>query len=247
MSQNKELTNVKLRIKALSEKTISNGCSEAEAAAAMEKVGQLLEQYNLTMEEIDIREEPCVTIKLKSTMSTKRGPEDKFVIGLAKFADCKVWGARTSDGVFYHFFGLESDTQMVQYLYNTIIAALKTETAKYKKTLTGQYFERGQKKVATCTFQRYFCSRIYRRLEEMKEQMNADLEAKRQTGTALVLLKNQIVEQAFKETNVRLRKRYVAYRPQTDYDAAFAGRNAANTVNLSRPVTNETGRNKLLA
>ena len=60
MSQTTELTRVKARIKALAEKTVSNGCTEAEAMAAAEMVGRLLERYVLSMEEIDIREERCL-------------------------------------------------------------------------------------------------------------------------------------------------------------------------------------------
>ena len=56
MRQTTELTRVKARIKALAEKTVSNGCTEAEAMAAAEMVGRLLERYALSMEEIDVRE-----------------------------------------------------------------------------------------------------------------------------------------------------------------------------------------------
>ncbi len=45
MSQTTELTRVKARIRALTEKTVSNGCTEAEAMAAAEMVGRLLERY----------------------------------------------------------------------------------------------------------------------------------------------------------------------------------------------------------
>lgn len=62
MSQNFELNKVKARIKALAEKTTEQGCSEAEAMAAAEKVGQLLEQFNLSMEEIDVREQKCMKV-----------------------------------------------------------------------------------------------------------------------------------------------------------------------------------------
>ena len=53
--QTTELSRVKARIKALAEKTVSNGCTESEAMAAAEMVGRLLERYALSMEEIDIR------------------------------------------------------------------------------------------------------------------------------------------------------------------------------------------------
>ena len=47
MSQTTELVRVKARIRALAEKTVSNGCTEAEAMAAAEMVGRLLERYAL--------------------------------------------------------------------------------------------------------------------------------------------------------------------------------------------------------
>lgn len=51
---------VKGRIRALVERTTSNGCTEAEALAAAEMAGRLLERYALTMEEVDLRAEPCI-------------------------------------------------------------------------------------------------------------------------------------------------------------------------------------------
>src|SRR4051812_12666015 len=57
---NSELAKVKAKIKALAAKTVEAGCSEHEALHAAEMVGRLLDQYNLSMDEIDIREEVCV-------------------------------------------------------------------------------------------------------------------------------------------------------------------------------------------
>lgn len=59
MRQTTEITRVKARTKALTEKTVSNGCTEAEAMAVAEMVGRLLERYVLSMEEIDLLEERC--------------------------------------------------------------------------------------------------------------------------------------------------------------------------------------------
>src|SRR5262249_15499778 len=59
-----ELDRVKAKIHALATKTVDRGCSEDEEMSAMEKVGKLLEQYNLTMEECDVREEKCVSVKI---------------------------------------------------------------------------------------------------------------------------------------------------------------------------------------
>jgi hypothetical protein len=64
LKQTTELTRVKARIKALADKTVSNGCTEAEAMAAAEMVGRLLERYALSMEEIDVREQRCIQVEV---------------------------------------------------------------------------------------------------------------------------------------------------------------------------------------
>jgi hypothetical protein len=46
---------VKGRIRAQTEKTVANGCTEAEAMAAADMAGRLLERYALSMDEIEIR------------------------------------------------------------------------------------------------------------------------------------------------------------------------------------------------
>ena len=60
MSQQTELEKVKMRIRALAARTVDRGCSEAEALAAAQKVGELLEVYGLTMSEVELREETCI-------------------------------------------------------------------------------------------------------------------------------------------------------------------------------------------
>ena len=47
VSQAAELSRVKGRIKALTEKTVANGCTEAKAMEAADMVGRLLERYAL--------------------------------------------------------------------------------------------------------------------------------------------------------------------------------------------------------
>jgi hypothetical protein len=60
MSQQTELEKVKARIRALAARTVDRGCTEAEAIAAAQKVGELLEVYGLSMSEVELRQEACV-------------------------------------------------------------------------------------------------------------------------------------------------------------------------------------------
>ena len=93
LSQTTELARVKARIKALAEKTVANGCTEAEAMSAAEMVGRLLERYALGMDEIEVRATRCVQVEVPIG-GRRRRPIDGCVPAIARFCDCKVWLAR---------------------------------------------------------------------------------------------------------------------------------------------------------
>ena len=145
LSQTAELARVKARIKALTEKTVANGCTEAEAMSAAEMVGRLLERYALSMDEIEVREARCVQAEVPMG-GRRRRPIDACVPAIARFCECKVWlarGARQSPimmetrldppGGRYVFFGFETDTALASYLFAVIDRAMVTETAAFRQ------------------------------------------------------------------------------------------------------------------
>ena len=81
MNQTLERSRVKARIRALAEKTTSNGCTEAEALSAAEMVGRLLERYALTMEQVDLRKTPCVQLEVFAGRQRRR-PIDGCVVAV---------------------------------------------------------------------------------------------------------------------------------------------------------------------
>ena len=116
MDQTGELSRVKARIKALAERTVSRGCTEAEALAAAEMVGRLLERYALSMDEVEVRAEPCVRTEIPLG-GRRRRPIDGCVPAVARFCDCKVWLARDAAAPCYVFFGFAADVSLAGYLY----------------------------------------------------------------------------------------------------------------------------------
>lgn len=197
--QRKEREKVKARIKALTEKTVENGCSEAEAMAAAAMIGKLLTQYNLTMDEIDLREETFATVRIDGRVS-RGDPMFSCVMGIAAFCDCKTWftqGNRYQPNR-YSFFGHESDTQMVVYLFNVIQEAIVTEVATFKKT--DAYRNAYSKKGATTSFQTGMANRIGNRLYQMKREQNDAIqkaEEERQKRAAEQALKASLREKIF--------------------------------------------------
>jgi hypothetical protein len=231
LSQTNELLRVKARIKALADKTVARGCTEAEAMAAAEMVGRLLERYALTMEEVDVREEPCVRVEVPLG-GQRRRPIDACVPAIARFCDCKVWLARAEGQASYVFFGFETDTTLAGYLFTVIDRAMRFELTGFRASrsdLTGLVLRR-----ASASFQQGIAIRVAERLETMHAEREATVSAQRSTGTALILARHQVVEDAFRDSAIRLRS---APGLTLRHNAAFrAGRLAGDRISLNRPV-----------
>lgn len=243
---NTELDKIKFKIKALAAKTVSNGCSEHEAMSAMLGVGRLLSQYNLTMDECDVRESVCKTIFI-NIGRTKRHPIDSCITALANLVSAKCWFHRTrGKPSAYAFFGQENDLELIDYLYRVISSAIDSESEAFKSTDTYLLVgggngsgSGGERRSATISFQRGMAVRISKRLMQMKQDIDAELARHRVTGTALIVLKKQLVEDEFKKHGPQLRSTRSMYSVRNPQ--AFArGLNAGEKVNLSRPLKRDS-------
>jgi Protein of unknown function (DUF2786) len=246
VTQAAELIRVKGRIKALTEKTVANGCTEAEAMAAADMVGRLLERYALSIDEIEIRSARCVQVEVPLG-GRRRRPIDGCVPTIARFCDCKVWLARAAapdpekpdfdpswPGSRYVFFGFETDTALAVYLFAVIDRAVITETAAFKQLnprLRGVRLRQ-----ASSSFQHGVVARVSERLDAMHRARDAAVRAQRSTGTALILAKDRVVEDAFRETDVRLVSMNATGR-RVITTAFRAGWTAGDRVNLNRPLS----------
>lgn len=241
-----QLSKVKEKIAALAAKTVSNGCSEAEAAMAMEKVGHLLEQYNLTMSEVQLRNEKMTEARVFD--NGKRFTRMKFcVVAIANFCDCVVWSNRASNRnpkASYCFFGLEQDVMMAEFLYKTILSAMLNEAEKFK--LTNVYYNAashyGGRKRATVSFYQGFIDRINDRLGEMEE---TKAEKHESTGTDLIVLKGELIKKEAQKRGIRIKytQKRISYG---NYDAVSSGHSAAARVNLNRPVGGNSSDTKMI-
>ena len=100
------LDRLKTRIQGLRSKTTDNGCTEAEALLAAAKVAELLDRYDLSLTDVEIRNAQCEQ-RHYETRRKKRIPLDDCIGAIANFCDCRVWREKSQSGnARYVFFGL---------------------------------------------------------------------------------------------------------------------------------------------
>ncbi|MGY4800624.1 DUF2786 domain-containing protein [Teichococcus aerofrigidensis] len=239
MSQSDELAKVKERIRLLTERTVSNGCTEAEALQAAEMVGRLLDRYALSMSEIEVRQSVCVQRSVP-LMGQQRRPIDACVPAVARFCDCKVWLAREGEHAEYVFFGFEEDVSLAIYLLAVVERGMRHELEAFR-ALRPQL--RGPDlRVASRRHQQGMAVRVGERLEAMHRERGRQRHREAPAGAALMVVKQATVEEAFRETRIRLtRTRPSAVR----LDAAYRqGYDAGGRINLNRPLRGQ-GRERL--
>jgi len=224
-----DLDKLHARIQGLRAKTIDNGCTEDEALAAAAKVAELLDRYDLSLSDVELRAEPCERLAFE-TGRKKRIPLDGCVGAVADFCDCKIWREKNADGAFrYVFFGLRADVSVAHYLTDLIDSAVRTGLGQFKTSPQYLRFAHKDRHLANSSFALGMVASIADKLGAMKAARD---DANRSTGRDLVLVKSSVVDAELAKLNLQLRtvrtgRRYI--QPEA-YDAGGAA-GAALAIN----------------
>ena len=229
------LDKLKTRIQGLRAKTTDNGCTEAEALSAAAKVAKLLDRYDLSLTDVEIRDAPCERREYE-THRNKRIPLDDCIGAVAKFCDCRVWREKNPTGdARYVFFGLRSDIEVAHYLTELIDIAVRSELGRYKTTINYQRFRHQERHMANASFTLGMVASIADKLTTMKARRD---QANNGAGRDLVVLKSAVVDAELdkldlKLTTVRRPTRIVSPKA---YDAGGAA-GASLAINPGIPET----------
>lgn len=222
------------RINALLAKTTAAGCTEAEAALAMHKAQELMMAHAIEQGELGIRAEKCEIASI-----ARRDKLDGLLFALAAWCGCKTY-YNTGRNLVY-FFGMPADLQIAQYMYGYLSAVLDAEAAEYRKTEA--YAELRQRGISGIsigsTFRLGLVARLAERLRDMtKTQAAQEQAATGNTGTALVVVKNQVVNDQYAtylaSQGIRLRTAKSRATSLSSRDAYNAGRAAGDGISLTR-------------
>lgn len=133
----------------------------------------------------------------------------------------------------YVFFGFNADTAIASYLFNVIDRAMATALTAFR-TAQPRLHGVGLRD-ASRSFQQGMAARVADRLDAMHRERDANVAAQRSTGTALILVKQQVVDDAILETELRLVATAGLNRARLNGPFRH-GLAAGDRVNLSRPV-----------
>jgi hypothetical protein len=185
------LDRLKTRIRGLRAKTMENGCTEAEALSAAAKVAELLDRYDFSLSDVEIRTAQCEQRHYQSRRK-KRIPLDDCIEAVANFCDCRVWREKSQSGnPRYVFFGLPADVEVAHYLAELIDDAVRSELGRYKNSAGYQRFRHQDRHVANASFTLGMIASVAGKLTAMKRERDA---GKAGSGRDLFVLKASVVD-----------------------------------------------------
>lgn len=220
---------LRARIQALRAKTVDNGCTEGEALAAAGKVAELLDRYELSLTDIEIRETHCEE-RVYETHLRKRIPIDECIGAIAAFCDCRVWREKNAAGeARYVFFGLPADVEVAHYLTELIDGTVRAELGRYKVSAGYKRFRHQDRHLANASFALGMCASIADRLVAMKAERDGAI---RNSDRGLVVLKAAVVDTELDRLGLKLRTVEAGPARPITPDAYDAGGVAGEMVSL---------------
>lgn len=194
-----DLDKLKSRLQALRAKTITNGCTEQEALAAAAKVAELLDRHDLSLSDLEIRDEQCAQSAI-GTNKKQRQPISACVPAIAEYCDCKVWREKDEAGrLRYVFFGLRPSIEMAHYVYDVITVTMRNAWEQYVRTQ--RLIRYGQDEKGSFLFG--MAVSIAEKLMAMKTERDETL--RRNSGRDLVVVRKAVVEAEFAKLDLSLR------------------------------------------
>ena len=186
----------------------------------MEKVGELLEVYDLNLTEVFLAEEACVLERVHLRRRTIPRWAGIFST-VGKFTQTRAWTSRPH----VVFFGHEPDVQMAVYLAGIILDAVATEQKRFRRT--SAYRTSTRKRLLTNSFTEGLIARLNMRLAHLAPK-----------GKGLVPARIHRVDDELhrQHPELNLRKRQLR-KVRVHTDAYSAGQAAGDRVNLNRPLT----------
>lgn len=230
-SDNKKLHEKLFKMLALANDPSATDGERSNASAMAMKI---MTEHSITQEEVFKNVKPgttgrekcevrTVSIKVFANTDAMTYPMNQ---ALSDFCDCKCWSMVGQK--MFAFFGLPADVSMAEFLFNSLQDQLFVHWDAFRNS--GAYhleIAKGQHAMTVMSsFRKGWEHGLVDLLVTLK--MGNDEAVEKQTGTALVVIKNALVEADFPETGIKLKNIPTKKYREPKSDKAFeAGRDMA--------------------
>ena len=182
------------KIAALLARAEDKASSAAEVAHAIATADKLMRRYNLTRDEVRIRQEEFRRARFRFDTQDEAyaGP---IATAISRLAQCHIRGAKR-DGVFLQFTGLRVDVDYAYWLLRAIWSAKRQGWTAYQGSPQHRAYVDAGVKRATIEhqFKLGFTHEIVDRIRTLAVRNN-------ESSRELIELKNALIEQAFGRPN----------------------------------------------
>jgi hypothetical protein len=222
------------KIRALLAMTADRGAAEAETLKAAEQVSKLMEEHDLSYDDVNTE-----LADEKYGMRTKEFPTDAMgnihevmqcSHAIAEYFDCKSWLDRNKEGVVQLvYFGTADDTAMAHDMTSMLKTTSETSYRDFLRSddadprVSARHLRNG--------FMIGFGRRISERLRELKNLRTYGSTR----GSALVLVKDKIVAEKLEATGLEFTVRAPSIVPVAD-TALEAGYKAGDKVAINAAI-----------
>jgi hypothetical protein len=228
-----DIDKIREKIKAAIILSDDSGATEAEAIAAMDTAIRLAEKYGLSLEDIqqgNLKRSDYVSQSFKDGRKKLHEIDLYLSNALSEFCAVVIYRDHIDGDVKY--FGHIADVELARYLRDTLFVVSKREWrlyhAKFPKKL----------KIHGNTLRRDFFLGFAERMKERMVSIKQEAAKVSEQTTALVLIKNQLVQAAFDDEQGKKLEGGKSVEVDAKIHPHNAGREAANKVQLNQSVEN---------
>ena len=226
------------RLRLIMNKTVENGCTEAEAMMAAAKVSAIMAEHDIVSSELDFKDETY----LADTFDLHRSrahPIHYCAPSVARYTGTRSYFSKPKHGGFkYVFFGMSTDVEIAKYSMQLIYNCMKAEAKEFKKD--GAYLFAKSKISARDSFLKGMALSISKRLDDLTLERKKTTTAS--SGRDLVVVKDQLVDAEYakiKPATLVTENRKVSIGMPTALDVGIArGKQVNLTTGIGTRSTN---------
>ena len=212
------------RIRALRAKTVANGCTEEEAAAAAAMVAKLLARYNMTLDETELKENAFAQARQPLEDILGRSIH-KIANAIAYMMDIRYWKTNPGEAPAITFFGFSHEVEIATYLLDICRNAMKNSAEKIEHE--NRLLRESVKRRRVISFLDGMADRLAKRIRALKPQDPP--------GTGLIVLRGALIDAELERLGHQFKK--IKGRSSWNLDDNYErGRNAADKVALNKGI-----------